>query len=110
MLDVANTWKISTCIALLFICVTNLEPNVGIDKRTWRIAQYAIKATEALFVLGHIKLSTRVVLPPEPKGICQPCQPYTRIVLTAKQENPTNSKLPVSEMYNILHLATTPME
>ena len=52
MLDVADTWKMSTYIALLFIHVTNLEPNVGIGKRTWRIAQYAIKATEALFVLG----------------------------------------------------------
>jgi hypothetical protein len=52
MLDVADTWKMSTYIALLFIYVTNLEPNVGIGKRTWRIAQDAIKATEALFVLG----------------------------------------------------------
>jgi hypothetical protein len=52
MLDVADTWEMSTYIALLFIYVTNLEPNVGIGKRTWRIAQDAIKATEALFVLG----------------------------------------------------------
>jgi len=52
MLDVADTWKMSTYIALLFIYVTNLEPNIGIGKRTWRIAQDAIKATEALFVLG----------------------------------------------------------
>ena len=52
MLDVADTWKMSTYIALLFVYVTNLEPNVGIGKRTWRTAQDAIKATEALFVLG----------------------------------------------------------
>jgi len=52
MLDAVNTWKTSTYIALLFIYVTNLEPNIGISKGTWRIAQDAIKATEALFVLG----------------------------------------------------------
>ena len=45
MSDVDNTCKTSTYIALLFIYVSDLEPDVGIGKRTWRIAQDAIKAT-----------------------------------------------------------------
>jgi hypothetical protein len=39
-------------IALLLIYVPNLEPNVGIGKRTWRIAQDAIEAPQAFVIFG----------------------------------------------------------
>lgn len=47
-----NTNKTETHIALLLIYVPNLEPNVSIGERAWRIAQYAIEASQTFVVFG----------------------------------------------------------
>jgi hypothetical protein len=44
--------KTDTHIALLLIYVPNLEPNVCIGERAWRIAQYAIKAPQTFVVFS----------------------------------------------------------
>jgi hypothetical protein len=52
ILDAVHSLEKRTDIALLFVHMADLEPNVGVGKGTWRIAQDAIKASKAVFIFG----------------------------------------------------------
>jgi hypothetical protein len=51
-LDAAQSQLTDTHIALLLIYVPNLKPNIGIGKRTRRIAQDAVEAPQAFVIFG----------------------------------------------------------
>lgn len=43
---------VTTHVFLLLVDVTDLEPDIGVSERTGRVAEDAIKAREAVFVLA----------------------------------------------------------